>query len=183
MSHKHYFEDGLPNLDEQQENAQILGDDQSTSSVIRTPPFVSTNSAAQAALFSAEVGVFPLLWIILLTLAGSHHIQLSNGGSQDQLRGSCLSAQYCSLHETPSSRRRRHLSICHEALQYPCLVSTTFNTCIGADSVVHSHHFMVSTTSPRRWSPLPPARSTPIASPSPHQRMSVVCNGAALWKP
>lgn len=59
MSHKHYFEDGLPNLEEQQENAQILGDDQSTSSVNRTPPFVSTKSAAQAALFSAEVGVFP----------------------------------------------------------------------------------------------------------------------------
>jgi hypothetical protein len=55
MSHKHYFEDGLPNLEEQQENAQVLEDDQSTSSVIRTPPFVSAKSAPKAALFSAEV--------------------------------------------------------------------------------------------------------------------------------
>lgn len=59
MSHKHYFEDGLPNLEEQQENAQILEDDQSNTSVIRTPPFVSVKSAAQAALFSSEVGLCP----------------------------------------------------------------------------------------------------------------------------
>jgi hypothetical protein len=55
MSHKHYFEDGLPNLEEQQENARVLEDDESTSSVIRTPPFVSAKVKPQAALFSAEV--------------------------------------------------------------------------------------------------------------------------------
>jgi hypothetical protein len=55
MSHKHYFEDGLPNLEEQQENARVLEDDQSTSSVIRTPPFGSAKVKPQAALFSAEV--------------------------------------------------------------------------------------------------------------------------------
>ncbi|KAJ4331407.1 hypothetical protein N0V87_009197 [Didymella glomerata] len=54
MSHKHYFEDGLPNLEEQQENARVLEDDESTSSVIRTPPFVSAKVKPQAALFSAE---------------------------------------------------------------------------------------------------------------------------------
>ncbi|KAJ4372590.1 hypothetical protein N0V86_007952 [Didymella sp. IMI 355093] len=54
MSHKHYFEDGLPNLEEQHENAQVLEDDQSISSVIRTPPFASAKSAPKAALFLAE---------------------------------------------------------------------------------------------------------------------------------
>ncbi|KAF1933301.1 uncharacterized protein M421DRAFT_52318 [Didymella exigua CBS 183.55] len=54
MSHKHNFEDSLPNLEEQHQKAQVLDDDQSTSSVIRTPPFVSAKSASLAALFSAE---------------------------------------------------------------------------------------------------------------------------------
>ncbi|KAF3046280.1 hypothetical protein E8E11_003533 [Didymella keratinophila] len=54
MSHKHYLEDGLPNLEEQQETARVLEDDRSTSSVIRTPPFVSAKVKPQAALFSAE---------------------------------------------------------------------------------------------------------------------------------
>ncbi|KAF3031994.1 hypothetical protein E8E12_000612 [Didymella heteroderae] len=54
MSHKHYFEDGLPNLEEQHENAQVFEDDQSISSIIRTPPFVSAQSKPQTALFSAE---------------------------------------------------------------------------------------------------------------------------------
>lgn len=62
MSHKHYFEDGLPNLEEQHEKAQVLNDDQSTSSVIRTPPFTSAKSAPQIALFSTEVRVRLRLW-------------------------------------------------------------------------------------------------------------------------
>ncbi|KAF1357429.1 hypothetical protein EJ07DRAFT_129072 [Lizonia empirigonia] len=54
ISHKHYFEDGLPNIEEQHEKEQILRDDQSTSSVVRTPPLVLAKRSPRAALFSAE---------------------------------------------------------------------------------------------------------------------------------
>lgn len=57
MSHKHYFEDGLPNLEELQENVRVLEDDESTPSVLRTPPLVSAKVKSQAALFSAGVRV------------------------------------------------------------------------------------------------------------------------------
>ena len=55
ISHKHYFEDGLPNIEEQHEKERVLEDDQSTSSIVRTPPFVLAKRVPQTALFSAEV--------------------------------------------------------------------------------------------------------------------------------
>lgn len=55
ISHKHYVEDGLPNLEEQQGKMQVFEDDRSISSVVRTPPFVSAQSAPQTSLFSTEV--------------------------------------------------------------------------------------------------------------------------------
>ncbi|KAF2633103.1 hypothetical protein BU25DRAFT_329629 [Macroventuria anomochaeta] len=54
ISHKHYFGDGLPNIEEQHEKAQALQDDRSTSSVIHTPPFILAKRSPQPALFSAE---------------------------------------------------------------------------------------------------------------------------------
>ncbi|KAF9700833.1 hypothetical protein EKO04_002082 [Ascochyta lentis] len=54
ISHKHYFEDGLPNIEEQQEKERVLGDDQSTSSVVRTPSLVLAKRRLPTALFSAE---------------------------------------------------------------------------------------------------------------------------------
>lgn len=55
ISHKHYFEDGLPNLDEEQEKVPLDGDDQSISSFIRTSPVGSAQSATHAALFPQDV--------------------------------------------------------------------------------------------------------------------------------
>lgn len=55
ISHTHYFEEGLPNIDEQDEKEHVLRDDQSTSSVIHTPPFVLAKRTSRTVLFSAEV--------------------------------------------------------------------------------------------------------------------------------
>ncbi|KAH6642260.1 hypothetical protein C7974DRAFT_98312 [Boeremia exigua] len=54
ISHKHYFEDGLPNLEEQHGKGHILEDDRSISSIVRTPPLGLTKSMPQKALFAAE---------------------------------------------------------------------------------------------------------------------------------
>ncbi|KAG9200552.1 hypothetical protein G6514_006894 [Epicoccum nigrum] len=54
ISHKHYYEDGLPNIEEQHGKEKDLGDDQSTSSVIHTPPLAPLKSTSRATLFSAD---------------------------------------------------------------------------------------------------------------------------------
>jgi hypothetical protein len=55
ISHKHYYEDGLPNIEEQHEKEKVLDDDQSASSVIHTPPLAPLKNISQTTLFSADV--------------------------------------------------------------------------------------------------------------------------------
>ena len=55
ISHKHYYEDGLPNIEERNEKEKILDDDQSTSSVIHTPPLAPLKNTSRTTLFSADV--------------------------------------------------------------------------------------------------------------------------------
>ena len=80
ISHKHYHEDGLPNIEEQHEKEKVLDDDQSTSSVIRTPPLAPSKGTSQKHLFSADVRGASTLQYILLTF--SRILQLSPGAYQ-----------------------------------------------------------------------------------------------------
>lgn len=61
ISHKHQNEDGLPNLEDLQDNALASDDGASTSSVVHTPPFALVKRKTQAISFSSEVGFAFLL--------------------------------------------------------------------------------------------------------------------------
>jgi hypothetical protein len=54
ISHKHYAEDGLPNLDEAVKKQPVPEDDASTSSVIRSSPYSFAKTKNTAPLFSLE---------------------------------------------------------------------------------------------------------------------------------
>ena len=69
ISHKHYYEDGLPNIEEQHEKEKVLDDDESISSVIHTPPPVPSNGTLQNTSFSANVRGASILQYSLLTFS------------------------------------------------------------------------------------------------------------------
>ena len=54
ISHKHQAEDGLPNLEERQDKEPVSEDDASTSSVVRSSPYILEKRKASL-IFSQEV--------------------------------------------------------------------------------------------------------------------------------
>lgn len=77
ISHKHYYKDGLPNIEEQHETEKVLDDDQSISSVIHTPPLAPLKNTSRTALFSADVRDASILQYILLTTSRILQLSLS----------------------------------------------------------------------------------------------------------
>jgi hypothetical protein len=70
ISHKHYFEDGLPNTEELNEKEQDVTENASVSSVVRTSPFMLAKSTTQRALFSLDASTPMRSLEIPLTLEG-----------------------------------------------------------------------------------------------------------------